>query len=89
MNVFLVFSLIIYSTLTSLGQLKVRDDNFIQIGHDNPNRTFSFGNSGNTPNNGRYSIESYEPSWGGTAAGGLNFWKPWPTYNSGNYFYRN
>jgi len=88
---FLIVTFFFFYQSSISAQLKVRDDNFIQIGHDNPNRTFSFGNSGNNPNNGRYSIESYEPTWGGTAVGGLNFWKPWPTYNSSNYnlFLRN
>ncbi|MCU0323599.1 MAG: tail fiber domain-containing protein [Chitinophagaceae bacterium] len=37
----------------------------------------TFGKSTGTPNNGNWSIEHWD--------GGLNFWRPWPTTNSGNY----
>jgi hypothetical protein len=37
----------------------------------------TFGKSTGTTNNGNWSIEYFN--------GGLNFWKPWPTSNSGNY----
>jgi hypothetical protein len=42
-----------------------------------------FGNGPSSPNNGQWGIE-YVPSSMGTA--GLNFWRPWPTTNAGNYF---
>jgi hypothetical protein len=42
-----------------------------------------FGDNGTSPNNGQWGIE-YVPSASGTP--GLNFWRPWPTSNSGNYF---
>jgi len=64
------------------GSLKVRSDAFIQIGYDNY-KTLSFGKENNSPNNGKFAIEHWQPSWGGV--GGLNFWKPWPTSNSSNY----
>jgi hypothetical protein len=41
------------------------------------------GDGPSSPNNGQWGIE-YIPSSMGTA--GLNFWRPWPTTNSGNYF---
>jgi hypothetical protein len=37
----------------------------------------TFGKSTGSPNNGNWSIEHWN--------GGINFWKPWPTSNSGNY----
>lgn len=56
---------------------KVRNDEFIQLGHDNY-KALSFGKQPGspTPQNGEYAIEH------STFYGGLNFWKPWPTANS-------
>lgn len=42
-----------------------------------------FGNSSGSPNNGQWGIE-YLPASTGTP--GLNFWRPWPTSNMGNFF---
>lgn len=58
------------------GHFKIRNDEFIQIGYDQY-KTLSFGNYSGSPNNGHWAIEYYN--------GGLNFWKPWPSVNSGNY----
>lgn len=48
----------------------------IQLGYDDY-RYLSFGKSSSNPNNGAWAIEHWE--------GGLNFWKPFPTSNYGNY----
>jgi hypothetical protein len=42
-----------------------------------------FGDSPTSPNNGTWGIE-YVPAANGSP--GLNFWKPWPSVNSGNYY---
>ena len=59
------------------GQLKVRSDEFIQIGYSNY-KCLTFGIGTTTPNNGQWGIEHFN--------GGLNFWKPFPTTGAGNYF---
>ena len=70
-------------TLNAQGRLKVRQDQYIQIGYESPtNTSLTFGEcSGSsnctTNNNGNFAIESM---WSG-----LNFWKPWPTYAAGNF----
>lgn len=61
----------------AIAQIKVRSDNWVQMGFDNYGPV-SIGVSSGTPNNGQWAIESCD--------GGLNFWRPWPTSNSGNYF---
>lgn len=65
----------------SQGQFKIRNDAFIQIGYTSY-KTLTFGQSTATPNNGNFAIE-HVPTGSTT---GLNFWKPWPTNNAGNYF---
>lgn len=77
-----VFSLFLLFAFQSYSQLRVRNDEFVQIGY-NSYRTLSFGNNFNTPNNGEYAIEYWNQ--------GLNFWKPWPAPNAANYvlFLRN
>lgn len=62
-------------------QLQVRNDAFIQIGYEDY-RTLSFGVESSLPNNGKFAIEHVNTKSG---VGGLNFWKPWPTPNYGNY----
>lgn len=60
-----------------LGAFKIRNDAAIQIGYNNY-KYLSFGNSGNTQyNNGSWALEYYND--------GLNFWKPRPSQNAGNY----
>jgi hypothetical protein len=54
----------------------------IQIGYEDY-RYLSFGEETNSPNNGKYAIEYWD--WPEEKAFGLNFWKPWPTGNAGNY----
>lgn len=72
--IFFVLALILSANLGA--QLKVRSDEFIQIGYDSY-KTLSFGQETNIPNNGKYAIEYY--------GGGLNFWKPWPTAYMNNF----
>jgi hypothetical protein len=72
-----IFFILIYIVSTNINaQLKVRSDEFIQIGYDSY-KTLSFGQETNIPNNGKYAIEYY--------GGGLNFWKPWPTAYMNNF----
>lgn len=78
-----VITIIILTLFTKgvFSQLKVRSDAAIQIGYEKY-RYLSFGIEQNSPNNGKYAIEH----WGDKERmSGLNFWKPWPTDNSGNY----
>lgn len=58
-------------------QFKVRNDEYMQIGYEDY-RILTFGvDTTHSPNNGLYAIEHWED--------GLNFWKPWPAANWGNY----
>lgn len=59
-------------------QFKIRNDGFIQIGYDSY-KTLSFGKETNSPNNGRFAIEYWD------SYQGLNFWRPWPTANYGDF----
>lgn len=81
MNIkFTLLSLCLLATLCShaqTGSLKIRNDGLIQLGYSKYN-TLTFGQYTGSPNNGRYAIESI--------SGGLNFWKPWPSPNAGNYY---
>jgi len=69
-------SLILFGTTSINAQLKIRSDEYMQIGY-NDYRTLTFGTSTGTPNNGAYGVEYWQ--------GGLNFWKPWPTWPYANY----
>lgn len=59
-----------------IGAFRITSGSAIQLGYSNY-RYLSFGISPTTPNNGAWAIEHWD--------GGLNFWKPWPSSNSGNY----
>ncbi len=74
----LFFSTSFYSF--SLGQFKVRNDAFIQIGYTGY-KVLSFGQGTASPNNGNFAIEHCT----GCTPVGLNLWKPYPTANWGNY----
>lgn len=72
--------------INAQGRFKVRQDQYIQIGYEAPNNTsLTFGKASDCTdptdctnyNNGDYAIES--------SNSGLNFWRPWPTYNAGNF----
>ncbi|TVL96954.1 MAG: hypothetical protein CV087_23030 [Candidatus Brocadia sp. WS118] len=77
---FTLFFLFFFEAHISFGQLKVRNDAFIQIGYEGTlNKTLSFGKSTGVPNNGSWGIEYWQQKQG------LNFYKPWPTDNWGEY----
>ena len=59
-----------------IGAFKVTNGSAIQLGYQNY-RYLSFGISPTVPNNGAWAIEHWD--------GGLNFWKPSPSFNAGNY----
>ena len=68
----IISTVLMLYTITTIAnaQLKVRNDEFIQIGYEDY-RTLTFGGQSTfSPNNGLYAVEALE--------GGLNFWKPWP-----------
>jgi hypothetical protein len=71
----LIVAQLIIVTITN-AQLKVRSDNWVQIGYDSYS-PIALGNGGTNPNNGQWVIES----WNGT----LNFARPYPVSNEGNY----
>lgn len=63
----------------SLGQFRIRNDDYIQIGYDNY-KVLSFGagmGQPNEPNNGALALEYWRE--------GLNFWCPWPNPMAANY----
>jgi len=64
-------------SFSGFSQLKLRSDNWVQMGYQSYG-AFTIGISTSTPNNGAWAIDHYN--------GGLNFWKPYPTANYGNYF---
>jgi len=70
----------IATNIYSQGAFQVRrqnaGDRAIMLGY-NDYRYLTFGAASATPNNGAWSIEHWD--------GGLNFWRPWNTWNSGNY----
>ncbi len=82
-NIFLVSvfmcALFFCQSLVNAQSFTVRNDAAIQIGYGTY-KYLSFGNCNYaTSNNGEWAIEYWEPS------GGLNFWKPSPSTNSGNF----
>jgi hypothetical protein len=83
-SLFFILILASISNVFSQGQFKIRNDQYIQIGYTGY-KALTFGQSTGSPNNGNFSIE-YCAGCSGSGSGGLNFWKPWPTSNSGNYF---
>lgn len=79
-----IFFLLVTTTVINLsaqiGAFQVRRQNAsdaaIMLGY-NDYRYLTFGKASAAPNNGAWAIEH----WGS----GLNFWRPWNTWNSGNY----
>ncbi len=59
------------------GSFRVTNQSQVQIGYQGY-KYLTFGTSNSTPNNGNWAIEN--------SGGVLNFWKPWPSANWGNYF---
>lgn len=70
--------LLLSITFCAYSQFKVRDDGFVQVGYDDYS-VLTIGDESANPqgNNGKWALEHFN--------GGLNFWIPWPTLNSGNY----
>jgi hypothetical protein len=63
--------------IAQVGAFKIRNDAAIQLGYSNYRYlTFGIGEDPNN-NNGSWSIEHWNH--------GLNFWKPWNSWHSGNY----
>ncbi len=74
-NIVILISLILLNfDLNSQSALRVAPGTHILL---HPNRSLTFGSGTGTPNNGSFSMEYY---WGG-----LNWWKPSPTYATGNF----
>lgn len=68
-----------FTAKESNSQIKIDDTPYIQIGTEDY-RVISMGIETNIPNNrGKYAMEYW------VEQEGFNFWKPWPTPNSGNY----
>jgi len=85
-NIFLVgiftCALLFCQSILNAHSFRVRSDGAIQIGYSIYNY-LTFGNCNYaSPNNGEWAIDHWEVASGYKA---LNFWKPWPSNNSGNY----
>ncbi len=85
-NLFLVgifmCALLFCQSILNAQSFRVRNDGAIQIGYGTY-KYLSFGICDYaTPNNGEWAIEHSEVVSGVKA---LNFWKPWPSNNAGNY----
>lgn len=77
LSVIILLNLVSNTISAQLGAFRLRgSSNAINIGYINYRYlTFGIGNNGSA--DGKYSIEHWND--------GLNFWKPWPSLNSGNY----
>lgn len=74
---FLSVCILLTMSMNAQGVFKVNStNNAVQLGYDDY-RFLTFGDGFTSPNNGAWSIERWN--------GGLNFWKPWPSSNFGNY----
>jgi len=74
---FLSVCILFTMSMNAQGVFKVNSTNSaVQLGYDDY-RFLTFGDGFTSPNNGAWSIERWN--------GGLNFWKPWPSANFGNY----
>jgi Chaperone of endosialidase len=72
----ITFVMFTFNNSIAQGHFRVRNDAFVQVGYETY-KTLSLGQGDNSPNNGRFALEYW--------AGGLNFWKPWPTSNASNF----
>ena len=73
---FIITILFAANAINGFAQIKVRNDNTVQIGYEEYSY-LTFGQQQSSPNNGKYAIEYWN--------GGLNFWRPWPAWPAGNY----
>jgi hypothetical protein len=80
MKKIIVASLLAVIFKTGFAQVKLTYANKFQIGYNVYTPIFIGSYASQGVNNGRWALEYYE------AAGGLNFWKPWPNPNSGDGF---
>lgn len=59
----------------------------VQLGYtDHRYLTFGNGNTYNAHENGQWGVEHWEEGEE-DKVNGLNFWRPWPLWNAGNYFF--
>lgn len=73
-----LFMLVSIFSFAQIGAIKVTTNSAIQLGYQNYRWLgFGFNSSSPTTSQSQWSIEHWD--------GGLNFWKPWPSSNSGNY----
>lgn len=82
-NIFIIgvfmCALLLIQSIINAQSFRVRNDAAIQIGYETY-KYLTFGNCNYaTPNNGEWAIEYWDN------IGGLNFWKPSPSTNSGNF----
>lgn len=78
-------TLLFCQSILNAQSFRVRSDAAIQIGYETY-KYLSFGICDYaTPNNGEWAIDHWEAYSGSTVLKGLNFWKPWPANNSGNF----
>lgn len=68
--------LIAQSAESQVGNFKIRNDGFIQLGYSTYN-TLSIGGHNTPAVNGEWAFEHWN--------GGLNLWRPWPAGNAANY----
>lgn len=78
--IILIITISVFKLSAQVGAFQVRRQNTsdaaIMLGY-NDYRYLTFGRASANPNNGAWSIEHWNS--------GLNFWRPWNTWNSGNY----
>lgn len=78
-NIFISAFVLFVFTLHSFGQVKLDQnsgDNYFQVGYE-VYTPLTIGYENAAPLNSPWAIEHWD--------GGLNFWKPFPSYNNGNY----
>lgn len=76
-------ALLLNQSILNAQSFRVRSDGAIQIGYG-AYKYLTFGNCNYaTPNNGEWAIEYWDDNNGTNK--GLNFWKPYPSTNDGNY----
>lgn len=74
--ILLLLAITILESNAQFGAFRVTNKYAVQIGYSNY-RYLSFGNCTEDPTKGNWAIED--------DGEGFNFWKPWPSYNSGNF----
>ncbi|MDP2338601.1 MAG: hypothetical protein Q8N05_19565 [Bacteroidota bacterium] len=74
-----IFVVVILFSLTTLGQVRVTSEGFLQVDYNFGDQSLTFGDNagGQYPARGQWAIEHW--------TGGLNYWRPWPLSDAGNY----